>query len=271
MTLAGKRIILTGGTGGLGQCVVAELLRQDADLLVLSRSRSVYRNDCIRHAAVDLSSGSGIADAARLITREEPDILINMAGVQHFGPVEHQSIEAMQAGYMVNLVAPATLSRACLPLMKGRNFGQIANIGSIFGSLPFAHFTAYSSAKAGLRAFSEALRRELAGTNITVTYIAPRAIRTGMLTSQIQEYAKRVGMNVDPPATVAGKIVSAIIQRRKEVHIGFSERIFARINGLWPRLIDVAVAKGDRKATQLFTSEDFAKYDGERSCAGDTP
>ncbi len=271
MTLANRRIVLTGGTGGLGQCVVTELLRRDAELLVLSRSRSVYENRRIRHAAVDLSTASGITDAARLITKEEPDILINMAGVQHFGLVEHQSIEAMQAGYMVNLLAPATLSKACLPFMKRRDAGQIANIGSILGSLPFAHFTAYSSAKAGLRAFSEALRRELAGTNITVTYVAPRAIRTGMFTSQIQEYAKRTGMNVDSPMSVAGKIVSAIAKQRKDVHIGFPERIFARLNGLWPRLVDAAVAVGDRKAAQLFASQDFAGYEGERSCAGDTP
>ena len=270
MTLAKKRIAMTGGTGGLGQCVAAELIRQDADLLLLSRSRRVDKYGRIKHAAVDLSTAAGIANAARLLTDEEPDILINMAGVQYFGLVEQQTIDAMQAGYMINLVAPAALSRACLPFMKRRNAGQIANIGSIFGSLPFAHFSAYSSAKAGLRAFSEALRRELASTNIAVTYIAPRAIRTAMLTPQIQEYAKRTGMNIDPPVVVAGKIVSAIAKRRKDVHIGIPERIFARLNGLWPRLVDAAVASGDRKATQLFASEDFASYEGERSCAGDT-
>jgi short-subunit dehydrogenase len=271
VTLAQKRIVLTGGTGGLGQCVAAELLRQGADLLVLSRSRLADKYGRIRHVAVDLSTATGIADAARLITNEEPDILINLAGVQHFGLVEHQSIEAMQAGYTVNLVAPAALSRACLPFMKRRDAGQITNIGSMFGSLPFAHFAAYSSAKAGLRAFSEALRRELAGTDIAITYIAPRAIRTGMLTSQIQEYAKRTGMNVDPPMVVAGKIVTAITKRRKDVHIGFPERIFARLNGLLPRVVDAAVASGDRKAAQLFASQDFASHGGERSCAGDIP
>jgi short-subunit dehydrogenase len=194
-----------------------------------------------------------------------------MAGVQHFGLVERQSIEAMQAGYMVNLVAPAALSRACLPFMKRRDAGQIANIGSIFGSLPFGHFTAYSSAKAGLRAFSEALRRELAGTKIAITYVAPRAVRTAMLTPQIHEYAKRTGMNIDLPAAVASTIVTAISKRRKDVHIGFPERIFARLNGLWPRLVDTVVAVSGRRATQLLASENFPRYEGDRSRAEDTP
>ena len=76
---------------------------------------------------------------------------------------------------MVNLVAPARLTQAVLPGMKSRGRGQIANVGSIFGSINFAHFATYSSAKAGMRALSQSLRRELAGTGIDVTYVAPRA------------------------------------------------------------------------------------------------
>jgi short-subunit dehydrogenase len=196
----------------------------------------------------------GIAEASTVVAREEPDILVNMAGVQYFGPAENQSSDDMHNSYMVNLVAPAALCRVCLPFMKRRNSGQIANIGSIFGSIPLAHFAAYSSAKAGLRAFGEALRRELVETEISVTYVAPRAVRTGMLTPEMQKYAELTGMNIDSPATVAKRIVTAIKQRRKDVYIGFPERIFVRLNALLPRLVDAAVASGDRKAMNLFAA-----------------
>ena len=182
MALTGKRIILTGGSGGIGKLVAAELLREGADLTVMSRTWNASGNNQVRHFAVDLSTPNGIAEAATVVALEEPDILVNMAGVQFFGPTESQSFEDMHDGYMVNLVAPAALCRACLQPMKWRKSGQIVNVGSIFGSIPLAHFAAYSSAKAGLRAFSEALRRELAGTEIAVTYVAPRAVATGMLT-----------------------------------------------------------------------------------------
>jgi len=61
------------------------------------------------------------------------------------------------------------LSRAVLPTMLAQKAGQIANIGSMFGSIGFAYFTAYSAKKFGLRGFSQALRWELADTNVSVT------------------------------------------------------------------------------------------------------
>ena len=114
MALSGKRIILTGGSGGLGKLVAAELLREGADLTVVSRTWIGRGNDQVRHIAIDLRTANGIAEASTVVAREEPDILVNMAGVQYFGPAESQSFEDMHNSYMVNLVAPAALCRACL-------------------------------------------------------------------------------------------------------------------------------------------------------------
>jgi short-subunit dehydrogenase len=255
-----KRILLAGGSGGLGQLVAAQFLQEGADVTVMSRTWTVNSKIAARHVIVDLSTPVGIAEASAVVAREQPDILVNMAGVQFFGPAECQSSDEIYSGYMVNLVAPVSLCRACLPFMKQRNSGQIANIGSIFGSIPLAHFAAYSSAKAGLRAFSEALRRELVETDIAVTYIAPRAVGTGMLTPEIRKYAEDTGMKVDSPARVSKRIVKAIKRRKKEVYIGFPERFFVRLNALLPRLVDAAVRGGDRKAKRLFASQDFPPH-----------
>lgn len=257
MTLEHARIVLTGGSGGLGRMVVSELQRQGAELTVLSRTWSGNGAASPRHVAVDLSSQTGIAAASAFVAQQEPDILINMAGVQHFGPAEDQSSDQLYRSYMVNLVAPVSLCRACLPFMKRRNTGQITNVGSIFGGIALAHFAAYSSAKAGLRSFSEALRRELADTSVAVTYVAPRAVRIGMFTPRLQKYAEATRMKVDEPAAVAARIVTAVKQRKREVHFGFPERMFVKINALLPRLIDAAVAGGDRKARKLFDEKDF--------------
>ena len=222
---------------------------------MVSRTLIGRGDDQVRHIAIDLSTANGIAEASTVVAREEPDILVNMAGVQYFGPAESQSFEDMHGSYMVNLVAPAALCRACLSAMKRRNAGQIANIGSIVGSIPLAYFAAYSSAKASwLRAFSEALRRELAGTEIAVTYVAPRAVRTPMLTPEIQQYADLTRMNIDPPEIISKRIGAAVKQRKKDVYIGFPERLFVRLNAVMPRLVDAAVAGNDRKAMKLFAT-----------------
>ena len=252
MPLARKRIILTGGSGGLGHLVAAKLLREGAHVTVLSRTSG--RTARVRHIAGDLSTLDGIESACEAVSREEPDMLVNMAGVQYFGPTERQSLADMHTGYMINLVAPAALCRACLPSMRRRNAGHIVNVGSMLGSIALAYFAAYSSAKAGLRAFSEALRREVADSNIAVTYVAPRAVRTPLLNLQMEKYARVTGMRIDIPSVVASSIVAAIRHRRKEVYIGFPERLFARLNAVLPRVVDAAVAGKDRRARALFQS-----------------
>ncbi len=147
-----SRIVLSGASGGLGQRVAALLLERGASLTTISRSS----NDSVgaRHFAADLSSTAGIASAVRFLEGEETDILINLAGVQYFGPAEQQPYDDVEATYAVNLIAPVQLSRAVLPGMKRRGAGQIVNIGSILGSIGLAYFATYSSSKAGLRMFS---------------------------------------------------------------------------------------------------------------------
>jgi short-subunit dehydrogenase len=250
MMLKKKKAIVTGGSGGIGKFVVEQFIDDGVDLAVMSRSDNAPRG--ARHLEVDLSTFEGILAAQTIIVQEEPDILVNLAGVQYFGPIENQSPDDLYKSYLINLVAPAALCQASLPAMKRRNSGQIANVGSVFGSIPFAHFAAYSSAKAGLRAFSEALRRELVDTNVSVTHISPRAARTNLITPDVQKYAQLTGMTIDDPMQVANIIFLAIKKRRKEVCIGFPERLFARLNAVLPRLIDAAVARNDRRSKHLF-------------------
>lgn len=251
MPLANKRIILTGGSGGIGELTAAALLREGAQVTVLSRSGGPAG---ARHVHAELSTAEGAAAACQFVSREEPDILINMAGVQYFGPAETQSLADLYGGYNVNLLAPVALCGACLPVMRRRNSGHIVNIGSVLGSIGCAHFATYSSAKAGLRAFSEALRRELVDTAISLTYVAPRAVRTRMVTRTLEKYAEVAGMNIDHPDAVSARIVEAIKRREKDVYIGFPERVFVGINAVLPRLMDAAVAGRDRRTKGLFAS-----------------
>jgi short-subunit dehydrogenase len=206
------------------------------------------------HFKVDLSTPEGISAACQIVAQKKPDILVNLAGVQYFGPIDDQSLSEMFESYMVNLLAPVALCKAVLPDMRRRDDGQIINIGSIFGSIAFAHFATYSSAKAGLRALSEALRRELVDTSVSVPHIAPRAVRTGLLTPKMLKFAELTGMHVDEPATVASQIMAAIRERKKDVCIGFPECLYVRLNAFLPRVVDAALAGNDRRTKSLFAS-----------------
>ena len=252
MPLKQRKVLLTGGSGGIGRHVAVEFVREGADLVVMSRNDAGLA--AVRHLHADFSTVEGIAAACEIVVDEQPDILVNLAGVQFFGPIELQTLSDISESYMINLVAPVALCKAALPSMRGRNSGQIVNIGSVLGSLALAHFATYSSAKSGLRAFSEAFRRELADTNVAVTYIAPRAVQTGLITPALQKYAEITGMRIDDPVAVSSKIIAAIKQRKKDISIGFPENIFSRFNALLPRIVDAALAGNDRKARKIFAS-----------------
>ncbi|WP_374651020.1 SDR family NAD(P)-dependent oxidoreductase, partial [Rhizorhabdus sp.] len=130
--------------------------------------------------------------------------------------------------------------------------GRIVNIGSVFGSIPFAHFVSYSSAKAGLKGFSQALRRELAGSGVEVTHVAPRAVRTPLNSERVMALAEITKMHLDAPEYVADRIALAIEKGERDVVIGFPESVFVRLNALMPTMIDKALAANDRKAAAIF-------------------
>lgn len=253
MSFFRRKIVLTGSSGGIGHRVGALLLGRGASLATISRSGMGPGGG--RHFTADLSSQAGLKSAVAFVEEEQPDILINLAGIQYFGPTEQQSSSDVEAAYAVNLIAPVLLSRAVLPAMKRKRSGQIVNIGSILGSIGFAYFATYSSSKAGLRLFSEALRRELAGTGIVITYIAPRAARTGLITRKIAQYADLTGMAIDEPDGVASRIVDGVERGNKEVYFGGAERFFVKLNGAMPRLVDLFLAGNDRKASALFSPQ----------------
>jgi len=251
MRLDGKMVALTGGSGGLGSVLAARLTAEGASVTVVDR---VPPADGLRFIAAELSTADGIDAAGRRLAALAPDILINLAGVQFFGAIETQPDASILLTYMVNLVAPVLLCRAVVPGMRAKGAGLVVNIGSTFASIPFAHFATYSSSKAGLKGFSEALRREVAPAGLRVTYVAPRAIRTAMNGRDVMRLAEATGMAMDPPERVAQAILDAIRDERREVYIGFPESLFARVNALTPRLVDRALTRSDRIARDILLS-----------------
>lgn len=251
MPFEGKQILVTGGSGGLGSRICQLMTSAGGRVTNIDRIRAGGAADFIQQ---DLSTVEGLEAAAAEAGSGAWDILVNLAGIQHFGPIERQTPEHLVASYMVNLIAPARLAQAVLPAMKARGAGQIVNVGSVFGSINFAHFVTYSSAKAGLRGLSQALRRELSGTGVDVTYVAPRAVKTALNSSAVMEFARITRMNMDEPELIARRIVEAIAARKRDAYFGFPEALFVRLNAIFPGLVDQALSANDRKAAQLFAN-----------------
>jgi short-subunit dehydrogenase len=248
--LEGKWIAVTGAAGGIGSLLCRRLIEEGAHVVGIDRVPCPAAQEQI---IADLGSFEGIGSLGEALAQRHLDMLVNLAGIQYFGRLQDQTPENLWAGYVINLIAPAMLSRAVLPGMRMRRSGRIVNIGSVFGAIPFAHFVSYSSAKAGLKGFSQALRRELAGSGVEVTHIAPRAVRTALNSDQVLSLAEITRMNLDPPEMVADRIATAMIKGQRDVVIGFPESLFVRVNALLPAMVDRALAANDRKAAELFS------------------
>jgi short-subunit dehydrogenase len=249
MQLEGSKLYLTGAAGGIGSLLAKHLRARGAFVTGIDR---VPSNECDDSIVANLGDEKSLASLSEMLAGLRVDILCNLAGMQYFGPIDRQDPANIWMGYVVNLVAPAMLIRAVLPQMRARGSGQIVNIGSVMGAVNYPHFATYSSAKAGLRGLSEGIRRELGNNGIAVTYIAPRAVRTSFNDEAVNRFLELAKMHADDPEIVAARIAKAIAARRKEVTIGTAERVYTRLNGLFPRLVDAGLAGVTSKARTLF-------------------
>ena len=257
MKLQGARVLLTGAAGGIGSAIAQALAKKGAQLALLDRgvaelepllgtlrdtgnSAHGLEADLLDHAA----RVAAVEHAHRLLGGI--DMLVNCAGLISFRPLVEEDPLLLERIIRLNLVVPMLLARQVLPEMLGRGSGRVVNIGSTFGSIGFAWFAVYSASKFGVRGLSEALRRELDGSGVGVTYVAPRAVKTKFNSDAVYRMAQATGMNMDEPGWVATRIVTAIEQDAKDVYLGFPERLFARLNGLAPRLVDGGLRKQTR-------------------------
>jgi short-subunit dehydrogenase len=246
MQLKGCSILLTGGTGGLGVALRVCLIQQGATVISVGRDES----DDIR---ADLSSADEVTRLCEQLAAMPIDIVIHNAGLQYFGRTHEQPEALINAMVAVNLQTPLQLTRALLPGMLARGRGQIVSVGSVFATIPFAHFGTYCATKGGMRAFTQSLRREYAGRGITVTYAAPRAMRTSMSVGLVAEFLKRTNSATDDPATTAAKIVRAIALDKREITIGLSEGILSRLSALCPSFFDIALRKTCNIAEEILS------------------
>jgi short-subunit dehydrogenase len=260
--VAGRGVLLTGASGGIGQCLALRLAEAGATVYAVGRRADALhalaaraRPGAIRPVVADLATADGI-DAVRRAVAAAPipvSLLILGAADSRFGLFEHSSVVDVQAQVATNLVAPMLLVRALLPCLMRLPEAGVVGIGSTFGSLGYPGFAAYSASKFGLRGFLEALAREHADTALRVQYLSPRATRTALNSPAVEAMNAELGVAVDDADRVAATLLAAIESGTRRRQLGWPERLFARLNGALPELVDRALAK------QLPTVRRFAR------------
>lgn len=256
MNYAPRRILITGAGSGIGQALALEAAARGMRVALSGRREGPLAET---HAAMkgeghlvipcdvlDAHSRMHVVDSIESAWGAL-DILVNNAGVIGFGPLSTLSDEEVWTLIATNLFGPITMVRECVPLLRKGRAPQIANMGSLLGSIPYPLFAAYSATKSGLHGFSTALRRELRPLGIDVTHVTPRGTRTPSA-DQMNAYAEPLEMKFDAPERVAGQVLDGLARRKPTILPKGPERIFLALQTFAPGLIDRAIVKQMRRA-----------------------
>lgn len=178
----GKTAVVTGGSKGIGRAIVEQLKVSGAR--VWNWDIEPLQLDGVQTLNVDVTNAAQIDEAISQATAGSSriDILVNNAGLLG-APVSVEQLESEDWRRVidVNLTSVFEISRRVVPHMRRSGWGRIVNMASVAAKEGFSNLSAYSSASAGVVAFTKALGKELANTAIRVNVVAPAAIDTDLI------------------------------------------------------------------------------------------
>jgi len=197
----GKRILVTGGTRGIGEAIVNRLIRGGAKVITTARSLPAGAA-AERFVQADVSTREGVDQVVRAVTDRLGglDVLIHNVGgsAARGGGALALSDDDWQQAFDTNLFSAVRLDRALLPSMLKQGSGVIIHVSSIQRALPLFDATlAYAAAKAALTNYSKGLSKEVGPRGIRVNTVAPGYTETQAAQGMVNEIAQRTGISKD--------------------------------------------------------------------------
>jgi NAD(P)-dependent dehydrogenase (short-subunit alcohol dehydrogenase family) len=196
----GKRVLITGGTKGVGAATVQRFKMSGALVATTARSESSESQSSLIFIKADLGTASGVQKVVERIEREWGgiDILVNNVGGTETkaGGFEVLTDQDWQIALNINLLAAVRLDRAFLPGMIERKFGVVIHVSSITHRLPFSNSTlALAAAKGALSTYSKGLAKGVAPKGVRVVMITPGFIETSGARGVITDISRSTGVS----------------------------------------------------------------------------
>lgn len=255
-SLKGKRIVLTGGAGGIGRCAAekfagagAVLILTDIHKAALGKTARELRKKygaAVYTRVVDVADRREVEGFARWAVRKFKgiDILINNAGIGASGEMIETSLETWKRLMDINFWGPLYHVYAFLPFMIRQGHGHIVNVasGQAFFRLPT--WGAYATVKLAVGAFSEILRYEIKKLNIDVTTLYPFMVNTGFYKRiESETFLQKISMKLMPYYSMSpekvGEILFEAVRTKKGVEMVSLLNTLAKVSRVIPKMTDV--------------------------------
>ncbi|MBN2189087.1 MAG: SDR family oxidoreductase [Chitinispirillaceae bacterium] len=250
-----KKIVITGGSSGIGKAAALLLARHGAEVCIIGRTRekldSALRDISSRASGrklnavqADVTDRNQLAAAAPSIveTLGGIDILINCAGITHPSYFDKIPDAVWDNMIRVDYMGTVNAVRAFLPWFMKQRRGHIANVSSVAGYMGVFGYAAYAAAKFAVVGFSECLRQDLLPYNINVSVIYPPDTDTPQWHEENkikppETKALSGTIKVLSPEKVASALLKGIAQRRFSIVPGLMNRVTYFMNRHFPGIV----------------------------------
>jgi NAD(P)-dependent dehydrogenase (short-subunit alcohol dehydrogenase family) len=204
------RVLVTGGSSGLGAAVVAAVAAEGGRPIVLDLVPPAGEE--VEHELVDLSDARAAEDAVRSASQRVGglDAVVTCAGTDACGRLEDVSPEAWDRVVRVNLLGTVAVVRAALPDLLARH-GRVVTVASTLGLRVLSDASAYCASKFGVVGFTRALAVETQG-RLGVTMLVPGGMHTAFFDGRDEQYKPPPDAKLNQPQDVARAVVFALQQ-----------------------------------------------------------
>jgi NADP-dependent 3-hydroxy acid dehydrogenase YdfG len=225
--IAGKVIVITGGSSGLGEATARHLSAQGATVVLGARRAERMqalteelsaKGGKAASLATDVTSREQVAKLVELAVEKfgRVDVMLNNAGLMPSSTLDRLKVDDWDQMIDVNLKGVLYGVAAALPVMQRQKSGHFVNVSSVAGHKVHAGGAVYAATKHAVRALSEGLRQEVKPYNIRTTIISPGAVATeltdSITESDVQAYMKKVYETAIPAESFARAVAYAISQ-----------------------------------------------------------
>ncbi|WP_405030828.1 elongation factor P 5-aminopentanone reductase [Paenibacillus hexagrammi] len=188
-----QTVLITGASRGIGAAIAERFASVGLNVVIHYKESHEAANEvarsCMRHGAKVLTVSADLRSKDQILKMKEkleqrdmvPDIVVNNAGVAHYGLLTEITESDWDHIMDVNLKGAFLCTQAFMATMIQNKYGRIINVSSIWGISGASCEVVYSTAKGGMNAFTKALAKELAPSGITVNAVAPGAVDTVMM------------------------------------------------------------------------------------------